>query len=224
MQNKMYKYAPIGAIKRACFTVSIVLTSAFFTVGAQTQSAADKLKPILDNLQSYRGNFVQKIADAEGAILQQTQGNITLQKPSKLRWEVTAPDQSLFVADGDIIYNLDPFVEQVTMLDQADIVNNNPLMLLISDDPEAWENVEIMWQADSYVIRTNNENANIMTLQLTFDNGVLSAMTSTDRQQQSNIIVFSDIQQNVDISEAAFTVEVPENYVVDDQRKNSQRP
>jgi outer membrane lipoprotein-sorting protein len=63
-----------------------------------------------------------------------------------------------------------------------------------------------------------------MTLQLTFDNGVLSAMTSTDRQQQSNIIVFSDIQQNVDISEAAFTVEVPENYVVDDQRKNSQRP
>lgn len=191
---------------------------------ASSQSASESLRPILDNLHSYKARFVQVIEDAEGQILQQSEGTMSLRKPNQLRWEVVLPDASLFVADGSVIYNLDPFVEQVTMLDQADLVDNNPLMLLISDNTEAWNNVDITEQSGEYTLNAKDPNANIEFLKLRFENGVLDALTSIDRQQQSNIIEFSDIQQNIEIADSAFRVEVPESYIVDDQRKSAAQP
>lgn len=207
-------------LKYSRLTLSLAgLSMMTFIAFAETDSAQVSLKPILDNLQSYKADFVQIIEDAEGQILQQTQGAMSLQKPNQLRWEVSLPDESLFVADGTVIYNLDPFVEQVTLLDQADIVNNNPLMLLISDDVTAWDNVEISLRDGEYVIQSNDVNANITTLTLRFDGGVLHSLISTDRQQQSNIITFDNIQQNISIPASAFRVELPPSYVIDDQRK-----
>lgn len=191
---------------------------------ASASAASDSLRPILDNLHSYKARFVQVIEDAEGQILQQSEGTMSLRKPNQLRWEVILPDASLFVADGSVIYNLDPFVEQVTMLDQADLVDNNPLMLLISDDTEAWDDVDITEQDGEYTLHAKDPNANIEFLKLRFENGVLDVLTSIDRQQQSNVIEFSDIQQNIEIADSAFRVEVPESYIVDDQRKSAAQP
>ncbi|WP_371193044.1 outer membrane lipoprotein chaperone LolA [Glaciecola sp. SC05] len=207
------------------FSLAIIcLSSIAFSTHSQETSASDSLKPILGSLQSYRASFVQLIQDAEGETLQQSEGLMSLKKPNMLRWEVSLPDASLFVADGLVIYNLDPFVEQVTLLDQADIVNNNPLMLLISDDTEAWDKVDISYENGEYWLKSNDENANISLLKLRFVEGVLQSLHSVDRQQQSNIIEFSSIQHNLNIADSAFRVDIPESYIVDDQRKSAAQP
>jgi len=212
-------------IKRCCLVlVCLGLHGLAISASAEETSAHNQLKPILENLVSYRADFIQIIKDAEDSILQQSEGNMSLQKPNKLRWEVSLPDESLFVADGEVIYNLDPFVEQVTLIDQADIVNNNPLMLLISDDAAAWDSVDISYQNGQYWLASNDDNANISLLKLRFSDGVLQGLESIDRQQQRNIIEFKNIQHNAEIASSAFRVDIPETFIIDDQRSSAALP
>jgi chaperone LolA len=135
-----------------------------------------------------------------------------------MRWEVSLPDESLFVADGKVIYNVDHFVEQVTLIDQSAIVDNNPLMLLISNSPEAWDDVEITQNENEFAVRSTDSNANITDLLLSFPGGILSELTSIDRQEQSNVIVFSNIKQNTMVDASMFAPVYPSTYVIDDQR------
>lgn len=185
-------------------------------------SASEKLKAILGELNSYEAMFNQQIIDAQGETLQSSEGQIFLQKPNKMRWEVSFPDESLFIADGTVIYNIDHFVEQVTLIDQSNITDNNPLMLLISDDSDAWSNVNISEDEQGFTVRSKDENANIVLLNLRFENDILTSLSSVDRQEQSNVIVFSKISQNENIASAQFVPNIPDTYVVDDQRSTGE--
>ena len=91
-------------------------------------------------------------------------------------------------------------------------------MLLISDDADAWNNVTINEDEQGFTVRSKDENANIVLLNLRFENDILTSLSSIDRQEQSNVIVFSDISQNTNISSAQFVPNIPDTYVVDDQR------
>ena len=88
----------------------------------------------LSKLVSYSANFSQSISDINGKELQRTSGTLTLKTPNMLRWETQLPDETLLIADGTTVWNVDPFVEQVTVMQQQSITQNNPLMLLVSDD------------------------------------------------------------------------------------------
>jgi len=186
----------------------------------------------LAELTSYRGKFTQTITDAQGVLLQESHGVMSLQKPNQLRWEVNFPDDSLFVADGEVMYNLDPFVEQVTLMSQAGLVESNPLMLLISDEQSAWDNVLISVAEgndkdklennseglETYLVSSKSLNSSTQLLTLTFKSGILQSLKSIDKQGQLSQITFSDIEQNGLIAASAFRVDVPDTYVVDDQR------
>lgn len=199
---------------------------------ASTQQATQALKTHLAELTSYRGKFTQTITDAQGVLLQESHGVMSLQKPNQLRWEVNFPDDSLFVADGEVIYNLDPFVEQVTLMSQAGLVESNPLMLLISDEQSAWDNVLISVAEgndkdklennseglETYLVSSKSLNSSTQLLTLTFKSGILQSLKSIDKQGQLSQITFSDIEQNGLIAASAFRVDVPDTYVVDDQR------
>lgn len=188
------------------------------SLAKEPQGASAELKALLSSLDNYQADFVQSIEDWSGEVLQQSEGKLTLQKPNQLRWQVMLPDESLFIADGSVVYNIDPFVEQVTLLDQAQLIDNNPLMLLISDEPAAWDEVSISFKQGSYVITSLKEEANITELVLTFNQGQLSALVSKDKQGQVNRIVFANIEQNGIVPETSFVATYPESYVIDDQR------
>jgi outer membrane lipoprotein carrier protein len=202
---------------------SIAICSAAFAAEAQSISAeqADAkadLKSKLSYLLSYSANFSQSILDVSGKELQSSSGRITLKTPNKLRWETQLPDETLLIADGNTVWNVDPFVEQITVMNQQTITQNNPLMLLVSDDEQQWEAVDVKKLKSAYQVNSKDENANILTLVIEFKGNVLSRLQSTDRQQQKSLLVFSDIQQNQDIDDAVFTFEITDNYVIDDQR------
>ncbi|WP_395343321.1 outer membrane lipoprotein chaperone LolA [Ningiella sp. W23] len=221
------------------FLLAALITTLVFTshISAQDKvsgvkenaEARAELKTLLSKLNTFSSGFEQRIEDAQGQILQVSNGMMKLRKPNQLRWEVRSPDESLFIADGATVYNLDPFVEQVTLLDQSSIVGNNPLMLLISNDDEAWDQVSINRvesidevEQSSFMIKSLAPDANIVTLALSFHAGKLMRLVSEDRQQQINHIVFSDVRQNLALNDDDFSIDIPNSYFVDDQRQNAQ--
>lgn len=184
----------------------------------QNIAAKDELKMKLSKLVSYSANFSQSISDINGKELQRTSGTLTLKTPNMLRWETQLPDETLLIADGTTVWNVDPFVEQVTVMQQESITQNNPLMLLVSDDEKQWNAVIVEKKESRFMVVSQDENANIISLNIEFNGDQLSRLQSTDRQQQKSLLIFSNIEQNQPVAQLLFSYKIPENYIIDDQR------
>jgi len=177
------------------------------------------LRAILARFNQLEAGFVQEIRDINGELLQASKGNVVLQKPQKLKWSVTEPEESILIADGNTVFNIDPFVEQVTLIDQSDLTQNNPLMLLVSDDESQWNGVNIQQEGNVFTLSPVEQNSSIVSVMLTFDEKKrLQRLHSTDKQQQQNVIVFQNLSTSVTISANEFMYATPEGWVVDDQR------
>jgi outer membrane lipoprotein carrier protein len=197
------------------------------------ESTVDKksLRSLLGEFSSLRADFTQIIKDMQGQELQNSSGSILLQKPMQLRWSVDKPEESMLLADGKTVYNIDPWVEQVTLLDQSDLTKSNPLMLLISDDESQWSQVNVSKlkveaqtrKKEIYTIISDDPNSSIVSLVLTFDKDKkLNSLESTDRQQQVNIVTFTDTQYNGATDSSKFSFNAPSTWSVDDQRAKTQ--
>jgi outer membrane lipoprotein carrier protein len=186
----------------------------------ETQHIAAKaeLKVKLNKLVSYSANFSQSISDISGKELQRTSGTLTLKTPNMLRWETQLPDETLLIANGTTVWNVDPFVEQVTVMQQESITQNNPLMLLVSDDEKQWNAVIVEKKESRFMVVSQDENANIISLNIEFNGDQLTRLQSTDRQQQKSLLIFSNIEQNQPVAQLLFSYQIPENYIIDDQR------
>ena len=200
----------------------------------QPQSASEqdkmRLRLLLAQFTSLKAEFSQTIVDMQGEELQSASGELLLQKPQKLRWSVLSPDESLLIADGASVYNIDPFLEQVTILDQAPLTRSNPLMLLISDDQAQWNKVAVSQQLTSdvkienqdlaYNIVSLDANSPIEKLVLHFSpQGVLNSLVSYDRQQQRNTLQFSEVLLNSGVLDQDFVFTQKAEFIIDDQRE-----
>lgn len=184
--------------------------------------AATDLKLRLQSLDSYRAAFSQTVTDAEGNVVHEAQGVLTMARPNKLRWETSFPDETLLIADGESVWNLDTFVEQVTILSQQQAVQDNPIMLLTAQDKETWESFIISrldTDSEQYQVVPNTIEGQIRALTLAFNpQGQLTRLDMLDAQEQTSALEFTDIEVSVDVADSMFKVDVPESYIVDDQR------
>ncbi|MEW9796952.1 outer membrane lipoprotein chaperone LolA [Alteromonas sp. CYL-A6] len=201
----------------ACIAVSL---SAVATASDNSVSAQDALKQHLSTMQQYRAAFSQRVSDADGNVVHEATGTLTLARPDKLRWETVTPDASLLIADGQSVWNIDPFVEQVTVIAQDKAVSDNPIILLTTSDPAVWDTFTISYGEDqsSFSVVPLAQGGQIQSLSLTFDSNTLVALSMVDSQSQLSALSFSDIATTFDISTGYFSPEIPDTYIVDDQR------
>jgi outer membrane lipoprotein carrier protein len=219
LKNKLRGLTSSAVIVLSLMTLSSTAISADSAAQeAQNTTPKNELKIKLSKLVSYSANFSQSISDISGKELQKSSGTLTLKTPNMLRWETQLPDETLLIADGTTVWNIDPFVEQVTIIQQTSISQNNPLMLLVSDDETQWNAVIVENKQSRFIVTSKNENANIVSLIIEFNGDELTRLQSTDRQQQKSLLVFSNIAQNKSVSQSLFSFDIPKNYIIDDQR------
>ena len=171
----------------------------------------------LDSLRSFKSNFQQTVVDANGTVVHQASGQISLAQPNKLRWHTTLPDEILLIADGDAVYQIDYFVEQVSIVNQSSAIKNNPMMLLTTKETKDWQKFDVSLSEGGFVI-TAKQQGPIQSLTLVFDDNVLSKIQSVDSQEQESRLIFSEQVQNQPLAFDMFTPVVPPGFIVDDQR------
>jgi outer membrane lipoprotein carrier protein len=208
--NKLHRLKPL-----ILFT-AILLNSTF--VFATNLDAKQQLKVKLVKLVTYQANFRQTVVDIENTLLQQATGRIVLQQPNKFFWELFEPNKSVLLADGDNIWNIDPFLEQV-VVNTADVtLENNPLILLTNPASSQWEKFEVRQSDSQFIITPRELNSGIESLRLVFDNDTLVELESQDGQQQKSLLLFSEIKQNYSLPDDTFIFVRPDGYELDDQR------
>lgn len=229
---------PVEAINDISGEAAVVVESAtkpeFTSHSAEQISKADDanvlLKKRLHGLQQYQAAFNQTVTDAQGNIVHEAQGTLTMMRPNKLRWETTFPDETLLIADGEAVWNIDTFVEQVTIISQDQAIKDNPIVLLTANDDETWNSFVISKLDDAkasstleqYQIVPKSTDGQIKSLTLGFNSdGILSTLDMLDAQDQTSALVFSNQDLDFAIDTAKdnlFSVDVPQSYIVDDQR------
>lgn len=198
----------------------------------KNSDADSALHTLLRNMRQFRASFEQTVVDAQQNIVHEAQGTLTMTRPNKLRWETTFPDETLLIADGEAVWNVDTFVEQVTVLSQEQAIKDNPIVLLTANDEATWDKFSIRTvdtshsvtddktrKMSSFQVTPKQSGGQIVTLTLTFNqNDELAGLTMLDMQQQISALVFSDIETRFPLAADAFSVDVPDSYIVDDQR------
>ena len=181
-------------------------------------NAKQQLKVKLALLASYQANFTQTVVDIENTILQQATGKLVLQQPNNLYWELFEPNESVLLADGTNIWNVDPFLEQVVVYGANTALENNPLILLTNPDSSKWQEFEVSHSDSQFIITPLTLNGGIESLRLVFKGDFLVELESQDGQQQKSLLLFDNIKQNNVLPADTFIFVMPDGYELDDQR------
>jgi outer membrane lipoprotein carrier protein len=194
-----------------------VLLNSTFVLCAETD-AKQQLKVKLALLATYQANFTQTVVDIENTLLQEAAGRIILRQPNNLYWELFEPNESVLLADGTNIWNIDPFLEQVVVYGANAALENNPLILLTNPDSTQWQKFDVSRLDSQFIIKPRELNGGIESLRLVFNGDTLIEIESQDGQQQKSLLLFSEIQQNHSLPADTFRFVMPEGYELDDQR------
>ncbi|MGM0481974.1 MAG: outer membrane lipoprotein chaperone LolA [Pseudomonadota bacterium] len=184
---------------------------------AETESSArEALQNRLQQMHSLTAEFRQTVTAANGDPLQQLTGKLAIKRPDQMLWRTDPPDDTLMIASGETVWYYNPFVEQVTLYQQADIAANSPMLLLLTGTREQWQNYQVSQLEPGHYAVRNNEAGN--ELRLTFADQQLTTIWL--QQQQGDVIEInlSQVQLNPQLAAEKFQFTVPEGVDVDDQR------
>lgn len=182
-------------------------------------SDAESLKIKLDSLESFAADFTQTVIDEKGDVVHEATGHLTMTRPDKLRWETEFPDETVLIADGDSVWHMDYFVEQVTVMSQQQAIENNPMVLLTNNDPAVWAQYTIeQREVNEFAVSAKTGTGQIRSLVLNFDSQGMNALTMVDSQGQHSLIKFAQRDLNNPVDATAFEGTIPEGFMVDDQR------
>lgn len=195
------------------------ITLCLFSFISHAQEAQQQLQALLKGLSTYQAEFVQTVTDAEGQVLQSAEGVLELKQPNKLYWKLLPPNESALVADGNTLWHVDPFVEQVVAINQSDAIQNNPMVLLSDPDSDKWNTFTISQSNGNYFVHSQTDDSQIVSLSLSFEKETLIALSMEDRQQQVSSLVFSKIKQNKKLKDDNFRFTLPTGFDLDDQRQ-----
>jgi outer membrane lipoprotein carrier protein len=192
--------------------------AALLSAQAFANEAADELRTHLADLKGFQAQFKQTVIDADGVNIHQAEGKLSLARPAKLNWQQVMPEQDMIVSDGSTIWYYSPFVEQVTIMDASEAINQSPFILLADDRSESWQNYQVEKQQQGFLVKSKDDPLQAaFWVKLNADNSIsrFDIIESTGQRSQFDLEGF---KANPSFSEKLFKFEIPKNTMIDDQR------
>lgn len=203
----------IKQFKTLAFCAALTLS------GSALADARQDLKSYLAGVHNFSAQFTQSVFDTDQTLLQQSSGNLAIQRPNKLRWSVTEPDEELLVSDGQALWLYSPFLEQVSVFDLKQAIAQSPFMLLTSDDDSVWADYQISQTEQGFRI-TPNEVTHVAWLQLNLVDQLIDSIIMLDSQGKRSEFKLANFASDVLPHPTSFEFKVPEGVDIDDQRQH----
>jgi outer membrane lipoprotein carrier protein len=169
-----------------------------------------------DFVHSYRGGVLKQQATERGTLL--------VKKPGKMRWEYTAPEKKLFVSDGHKIYSYIPQDKQVIVgtMPRDEQAPTPALFLtgkgnLTRDFNAAFDTVaEAPPGSLALKLTPRRREPEYESLTLVVDPKTLSLrmLITVDAQGGRSAFTFSNLKENVGVTDNQFVFKMPRNVDV----------
>jgi len=198
---------------------ALVLLFAFAAVAqAAPGPGQQRLDRFFSGLKSMRAQFVQTVLDSKGGVLQQSDGEMWLERPGRFRLEYKKPYAQLYVADGKQLWSYDKDLQQVTVRPESGALGSTPAMVLSGSAPldkdfnikELGRHSGFLWLA----LTPKDKGAGFSEIRLALEGNVVRAMEMHDSLGQTTRIYFNSIKRNPKIDPAKFRFTPPKGVDV----------
>jgi outer membrane lipoprotein carrier protein len=175
---------------------------------------ADPVSDWFSDLESIQADFTQTVVDSAGEQVQDSQGQVWIQRPGRFRWDYRTPYRQLIVADGEQLWTYDEDLEQATVKDLDAALSSTPAMLLSAYRPLS---EVVSWQADGesngirwFRLQPREQDAAVEDVRIGFDGRVLKIIEVLDGFGNRTRIRFTDLQRNVRLEDGLFRLQLPD--------------
>lgn len=150
-------------------------------------------------------------------------GTVVIEKPGKMRWHYVAPEDKLYVSDGETFYSYYPADRQVvvTAVPPDDRASTPVLFLagkgnLADDFSASYEEAPDRPGVWRLRLTPTVPDADYESLVLTVDRSTLSitGLSTIDLQGGESTYTFTNLEENTDPAPGRFTFEIPEGVDV----------
>jgi len=152
------------------------------------------------NVKSLKADFTQVLLDADSNTVQESSGQVWIERPGLFRWEYNKPYPQIIVADGNRIWIYDPELEQVTVKKESDAIGSAPALVLsgkrpLTDDfviKELDRNDDFTWVK----LTPKKEDTDFSVITVAFNKKDITLLELTDKLGQRTKIIFKDLVTN----------------------------
>lgn len=196
--------------------VSILLTCTLGLVAATAHAqGAAQLKQYFDSIQSLRGEFVQSTTDEQGGLLEQSAGQLALQRPNRFRWSYDEPYEQEIVADGKRLWVYDIDLEQVTVRPLDDVLGFGPALLLSGDYRTLERTFDVRELGDGWLELLPRESEwDFQSVRLRMQEGVPQLIEVDSGFGQLTRLELSALERNPRLPADLFRFEAPQGVDV----------
>ncbi len=192
----------------------LVSALAFSTLPAHAgdQDVASLTK-LLENSQTLTARFSQLTLDGSGTQLQETAGEMTLQRPGLFYWHTDAPNEQTMVSDGQKVSLYDPDLQQVTIKKLDQRLTQTPALLLSGDISKINQSFDITAKESGdvidFMLKPKTKDTLFDSLRLSFRKGLINDMQLIDSVGQRTNILFTGVKANAPVDKSKFTFVAP---------------
>jgi len=176
-------------------------------------TALERFEAFLRDTHSAKADFVQRVYDRNGRLVQESSGSFEFQRPGLFRWTYAKPMPQLIVGDGKDVWIYDRDLDQVTVRRMAKALGSTPAALLAgsADVERAFEFSEggehdgLQW-LDA---KPRDPDAGFGRIQLGLGPKGVEAMVMSDHFGQTTYLTFHGISLNPKLDPSVFRFTPP---------------
>jgi len=175
--------------------------------------AIQRLEKFISEVDSFEGQFIQTVFDENGEVVQDSNGDVALDKPGKFRWQYTRPYPQLILADGEYLWIYDEELLQAIAKPASEALGNAPIMLLTNIRPLS-EDFKIMDAPtrdglDWVELIPLAQDTEFHRILIGLDENGVQKMELHDYFSQRTVIEFVNLMTNVTFPSDKFTFNAP---------------
>ena len=177
-----------------------------------------ELDLLLRDITTISADILQLIIESDGGVLEETEIKMLLKRPDKLYWETVSPFQELIVTNGEILWNYQPDLEQVT-IEVWDSEDSELAAQLLNGRTETLSNdyYVAMINADdnkSFELSPKMSDSIYDLVTVSFIDDVLDMIHLDGRNGEQTVWQFNNLVMNSLIENNSFEFEVPDGIEV----------
>jgi outer membrane lipoprotein carrier protein len=200
------------ATRRAALAFLVACGVGAVAHAANDEQALARVEGYLAALKSVRAHFQQDLIGADGKTISHSEGELSLEKPGKFRWDYRKPAQ-VIVSDGTTLWLYDPELAQVTVRRVQEALTETPAMLLSGAsrvrDGFAVADGGHHDGLDWVRLTPKLADADFRELDLGFSGGDLARMEFRSKVDQTTRIAFTGTERNVKLDPRLFAFVPP---------------
>lgn len=195
-----------------------VLVSSMLVSSVAMADGVASLKDFYHSTNSMRAKFHQKVKDNTGAVVQEVEGTMQLQRPNKFRWDYKKPYEQEIISDGKDVFLYDVDLEQVTIRALSQTLGSSPASLLAGGaEVEKSFNLKNVSRGDGLdwvEALPKNDDSGFERILLGFKGKNLNKMEMYDSFKNITLISFDSVERNPSLQTSSFLFTTPEGVDV----------